>query len=139
MAFLLNSLRPYGADLQKLVLLDYALVYSEDLGGPPSIHTPIPQRNSEVFARRHLIEQGLYLMSVKGVVAAEYADEGIVYLAGRNCRQLVQGFTSTYARQLELRADWVASEFGLVSTDALNHRFELEGRRWGAEFGDLLN
>lgn len=42
MVYLLNSLHPAGADLQKLVLLDYAIVYSNDLGGPPSLHTPVP-------------------------------------------------------------------------------------------------
>ena len=37
MVYLLNSLQPTGADLQKLVLLDYAIVYSHDLDGPPSL------------------------------------------------------------------------------------------------------
>lgn len=36
MVYLLNSLQPAGADLQKLVLLDYAVVYSDDLGGLPA-------------------------------------------------------------------------------------------------------
>ena len=31
MVYLLNSLQPIGADLQKLVLLDYAIVYSDDI------------------------------------------------------------------------------------------------------------
>lgn len=34
MVYLLFALRPNGADLQKLVLLDYAIVYSHDVGGP---------------------------------------------------------------------------------------------------------
>lgn len=36
MVYLLFALRPGGADLQKLVLLDYAIVYSEDVGGLPA-------------------------------------------------------------------------------------------------------
>ncbi|MBO7804382.1 threonine transporter RhtB [Burkholderia pseudomallei] len=139
MAFLLYALRPKVADLQKLVLLDYALVYSADLDGPSSLHTPVPQRNSEVFTRRDRIEEGLYLMSVKGVVVAEYDNDGIVYIAGPRCRQLVQAFTSRYARELEERARWVAETFGPVTSDELTRRFDQEGRRWGAEIGDLLN
>ncbi|MFY1959003.1 ABC-three component system middle component 2 [Achromobacter xylosoxidans] len=59
MVYLLQALAPYGADLQKLVLLDYAIVYSEDLDGPSSLHTPIPYRGTELMSRRELIEQGL--------------------------------------------------------------------------------
>ena len=139
MAFILHALRPRVADLQKLVLLDYALVYSADLKGPPSLHTPVPQRSSEVYTRRDRIEEGLYLMSAKGVVTADFNDDGIVYLAGPRCRQLVNAFTSRYARELEQRADWVAGTFGDVSSDSLAQRFDTEGRRWGAEIGDLLN
>lgn len=139
MAFVLQALRPKVADLQKLVLLDYALVYSADLDGPSSLHTPVPQRNSEVFTRRDRIEEGLYMMSVKGVVVAEYDSEGIVYLAGPRCRQLVHAFTSKYARELEARALWVAKTFGDVTSEDLTRRFDREGRRWGAEIGDLLS
>ena len=57
MVYLLNSLQPAGADLQMLVLLDYAIVYSDDLGGPPSLHTPVPYRGSEYMSRRDLIAQ----------------------------------------------------------------------------------
>jgi hypothetical protein len=137
MAFILHALRPRVADLQKLVLLDYALIYSGDLGGPSSIHTPVPQRNSEVYTRRDRIEEGLYLMSRKGVVAASFTDEGITYSAGIQCRQLVNALTSAYARELQARSFWLASEFGDISSEALTLRFDREGHRWGAEFSDL--
>lgn len=139
MAFLLQALRPRGADLQKLVLLDYALVYSADLAGPDSLHTPVPQRTGEVFSRRDRIEEGLYMMSLKGVITAEYDVNGIVYLAGPRCRQLVQAFTSEYAHELESRAHWVAEIFGNVSSDELTEHFDKEGRRWSAEIADLQN
>ncbi|MHB1188839.1 ABC-three component system middle component 2 [Thiobacillus sp.] len=53
MAYLLSALAPGGADLQKLVLLDYAIVYSGDLGGPSSLHTPVPYRGAELFIHGH--------------------------------------------------------------------------------------
>ncbi len=67
MVYLLSAMRPGGADLQKLILLDYAVVYSGDLGGPDSLHTPVPYRGSELLSRRTLIEQGLHLMSSRGL------------------------------------------------------------------------
>jgi hypothetical protein len=139
MAFLLQALRPRTADLQTLVLLDYALVYSADLDGPSSLHTPVPQRNSEVYARRALIEEGLYLMSLKGIVSADFGEDGIVYLAGPRCRQLVNAFTSRYALELERRATWVADAFGDTSFDELTRVFDVEGQRWGAEFADIIS
>ncbi len=137
MAFILHALRPRVADLQKLVLLDYALIYSGDLGGPSSLHTPVPQRNSEAYTRRDRIEEGLYLMSRKGVVLATFTDAGIVYCAGDQCRQLVYALTSSYARELEARSVWIATEFGGASPEELMARFDREGHRWGAEFSDL--
>src|SRR5688500_11725833 len=81
MVYLLCALRPLTADLQKLVLLDYAIVYSSDIGGPPSLHTPVPYRGGELLSRRDLIEQGLYLMSTRGLVDATVDESGIEYRA----------------------------------------------------------
>jgi hypothetical protein len=133
MAMLLLALRPGSAYLQKLVLLDYAMVYSADLGGPPSLHTPVPQRGNELFSRRGRIQQGLYLMSSKGIVDVAFPDEGILYAAGPTCRSLVTALTCDYFRELELRAAWVATAFGNSTIEELTDRLELEGRRWGAE------
>lgn len=133
MATLLLALRPNYADLQKLVLLDYVMVYSADLGGPPSLHPPIPHRGNELFSRRGRIQQGLYLMSSKGIVDVDFLDEGIVYKAGSNCRLLVTSLSSPYFRELEERAGWVAETFGHSSNEELTDRLQLDGRRWGAE------
>ncbi len=133
MVFLLYAMRPRSADLQKLVLLDYALVYSADLGGPDSLHTPVPQRGSEIYTRRSRIQDGLYLMSCKGLVNARFEADGVAYYAGEKCRLMVAGLTTPYGRLLEDRATWVAQGFGQWQTEALTKHFEKEGRRWGAE------
>ena len=39
--YLLMSMYPRKADLQKLVYLDYATIYSADFQGPSSLHTPV--------------------------------------------------------------------------------------------------
>lgn len=134
MAMLLLAIRPERADLQKLVLLDYALVYSADLGGPSSLHTPVPQRGSELFSRRSRIQQGLYLMSSKEVVEVSFSKEdGIEYGAGRACRTFVTALTYEYFRQMEVRAAWVADSFGKSTSNQLTEIWEREGRFWGAE------
>ena len=134
MVYLLNSLQPAGADLQKLVLLDYAIVYSDDLGGPPSLHTPVPYRGSEYLSRRDLIAQGLYLMSTRGLVAVAMDETGITYFAGDNARTMVGALTSPYLRELEGRCQWAAATFTPLSSRDMTERFAQQGHLWGAEF-----
>ena len=134
MVYLLNALQPTGADLQKLVLLDYAVVYSDDLGGPPSLHTPVPYRGSEYLSRRDLIAQGLYLMSTRGLVAVSMDNTGITYFAGDTARTMVGALTSPYLRELEGRCRWAAETFAILSSREMTERFAQQGHLWGAEF-----
>lgn len=134
MVYLLNSLHPAGADLQKLVLLDYAVVYSNDLGGPPSLHTPVPYRGGEYLSRRDLIAQSLYLMSTRSLVAVAMDETGITYSAGANARSMVGALMSPYLRELEQRCEWAAATFSQVSSRDLTSSFAEKGHLWGAEF-----
>jgi len=132
MVYLLFHLRPGGADLQTLVLLDYAIIYSGDIGGPVSLHTPVPFRNAEIFARRERIEQGLYLMSTKGLVDVEVCDHGFKYIAGSSSFTLVGSLSSGYWRKLAERCAWVANRYG-EHPERLMEEFGQSGHRWGAE------
>lgn len=133
MVYLLSSLFPRKADLQKLVLLDYAVVYSGDFGGPDSLHTPVPFRGNELYSRRELIQQGLYLMSTKGLVNAVHDEAGISFSAGENSRTIVDSIQASYAVNLEHRCEWVAMQFGNVDSIELTDQFNEKGHRWGAE------
>ncbi|MCK3864751.1 MULTISPECIES: ABC-three component system middle component 2 [Pseudomonas] len=133
MVYLLSALRPEGADLQKLVLLDYAIVYSSDVGGPDSLHTPVPFRNAELFSRRERIEQGLYLMSTRGLVDVVLDDRGMTYVAGPSSFTMVGSLSSKYWRELETRCRWVATRFGAKESSALQSEFAEKGHLWGAE------
>jgi len=133
MVYLLGALAPEGADLQKLVLLDYAIVYSGDLGGPSSLHTPVPYRGTELLSRRELIEQGLYLMSTRGLVDARMDANGITYFAGPAVRTMTTALTSVYLHELEARCHWAAGEFGAADSIQLMAQFASSGHLWGAE------
>jgi hypothetical protein len=133
MVYLLFALRPGGADLQKLVLLDYAIVYSQDVGGPTSLHTPVPYRNGELFSRRERIEQGLYVMSTRGLVDVEIDDRGLTYVAGASSFTMVGSLSSKYWREMQERCLWVAKRFGSASSSDLLNLFAESGHLWGAE------
>lgn len=133
MVYLLFALRPGGADLQKLVLLDYAIVYSQDVGGPASLHTPVPYRNAELFSRRERIEQGLYLMSTRGLVDVVLDDRGMTYIAGASSFSMVGSLSSRYLRELQERCTWAAERFGKTNSTELLNLFSESGHLWGAE------
>lgn len=133
MVYLLFALRPGGADLQKLVLLDYAIVYSQDVGGPTSLHTPVPYRNAELFSRRERIEQGLYIMSTRGLVDIVLDERGMTYIAGSSSFTMVGSLSSKYWRDLQERCTWVAEQFGQASSTELLNLFAESGHLWGAE------
>lgn len=133
MVYLLQALSPRGADLQKLVLLDYAIVYSADLNGPSSLHTPVPFRGAELMSRRELIEHGLYLMSTRGLVTATSSVDGITYFAGEVARVMTGALTSSYLRELEQRCRWAAEQYGQADSTELTAQFAESGHLWGAE------
>lgn len=133
MVYLLSAIHPHGADLQKLVLLDYAIIYSGDLGGPRSLHTPVPFRGTELLSRRELIEQGLYLMSTRGLVDATMDASGITYFAGPSALTLVGSLTSPYFLQLEERCRWATTTFFGKNSADLVADFAEQGHLWGAE------
>lgn len=137
MVYLLNSLQPMGADLQKLVLLDYAIVYSDDLDGPVSLHTPVPYRGGEYLSRRDIIVQGLYLMSTRGLVNAEMDGTGITYFAGDAARAMVGALTSPYLRELKMRCEWAVTKFAKLNSLKMTEMFAEHGHLWGAEFASM--
>jgi hypothetical protein len=103
------------------------------LGGPERLHTPVLFRGSELLSRRLLIEEGLHLMSSRGLVTARMDDEGITYIAGPTALSLVGSVTAPYFTSLLRRCEWAASLFGQTDSDALTRRFTEDGHRWGAE------
>lgn len=133
MVYLLSAMRPCAADLQKLVLLDYAVVYSGDLGGPKSLHTPVPYRGNEMLSRRALIEESLHLMSTRGLVDARLDEQGINYIAGPNALALVGSAAAPYFTQLADRCQWAAERFAQIDSVRLTQEFSEMGHRWGAE------
>lgn len=133
MVFILLALYPRKADLQRLVYLDYAAIYSEDLGGPPSLHTPVPLRGAEYLSRRELIEAGLYLMASKGLVDVGANDQGIWYCAGENAASLISLIGGSYGKELQERCKWVAQEMAELGDDGLKDAFGHRSLYWGAQ------
>jgi len=134
MIYILMSVYPRALDLQQLLFLDYAAIYSGDLGGPESLHTPVPLRGAEYTTRRAVIEQGLYIMSMRRFIDVKFGDSGIEYQAGENASAMLGIIGGSYSLKLKERCDWVATKLGDLSAVELQKLFTREGHRWGAEF-----
>jgi len=53
---------PARLDLNRLVLLDHGLLHSADLGGPKSLHPPVPLRSGELGMKRERIQHGMEVL-----------------------------------------------------------------------------
>lgn len=134
MVYLLMALYPRKVDLQRLVYFDYAAIYSSDLGGPESLHTPVPLRGGEYASRRAVIEEGLYLMASRSLVEVEAGPFGISYRLGENGPALAGLIGGEYPRELYKRCQWVAETLGDKDDKTLENMFGARGVLWGAEF-----
>src|SRR3546814_12270520 len=61
-ALILDAARPRSFDLAHLTWLDHLVVHTADIGGPPSLHPDIPQRDGELLVRRRHVQAGLVLL-----------------------------------------------------------------------------
>jgi hypothetical protein len=87
----LAAAHPRSFDLQRLIAFDYLLVHTGDIGGPDSLHPPVPLHSAELLVRRRLVEQALLLMMTRDLVRREASADGIRYCAGEtplpSCRR----------------------------------------------------
>ena len=132
---LLIESHPRPLDLQRLVILDYLLVHSGDVvDGPDSLHPASPLRAGEGAIRRDLVQQGLYLMSSKGLVARTVDELGIRYVAEDLAPSLADAFLSPYVHVLRQRARWVVETMGSMPDSEANAMFGQTIERWRSEF-----
>lgn len=126
---------PEALDLQQLVTLDYFIIHSGDVdGGPESIHPPSPLRSGEVAIRRGLIEDGLKLYRMRGLISQEMLSVGIAYVAEDSAAAFLDAFKSPYVEQLRQRAEWVVATFGVLNAEELGRVLKDSFLKWRTEF-----
>ena len=136
--FVLAATAPRAADLQRLISYDYLLVHSGDVpDGPQSLHPAMPFRGSEWLVRRDVVARGLDLMFARELVSKEFMPEGIFYAGNDLSRAFVGLLRTAYARELGVRASWIAERFTPLSDGSLTMFMTENVGRWGAEFDRL--
>jgi hypothetical protein len=131
---LLVSSFPREHDLSRLVQYDYLAVHSEDAGGPPSLHQPLPLRSNELLVRRGIVERGLLLMASAGLVRRIPRETGIVFTANEEAGSFVSNLHSDYLEGIKKRANWVVETFDSLSGSELNRVIKGLFEAWTTEF-----
>ena len=132
---LLAEAYPTRLDLNRLVILDYMMLYSGDIpNGPASLHPPSPLRAGEVTVRRGLIEQGLHLFATKGLVSRHAGEFGFAYSAQDIVPTFLDALSSAYSAALRERASWAVHRISGLTDDQVHQLFEQTIGRWKTEF-----
>lgn len=121
--------------LQRLVILDYLLIHSDDIeGGPPGLHPKTPHRSAEILVRRGVLLEGLILYQSRNLIECAFEPEGIFYRATEGSAAFLDALDSANVVDLRERASWIADRFSDQSDMALRFLVEEGIGRWGAEF-----
>ena len=131
---LLAEAFPNHLDLNRLVLLDHGLLHSADIGGPESLHPPLPIRAGEFGVKRRTIRNGLAVVVRAGLVQVEMADDGIRFVASDDAEAFVGLLASDYAQALHNRASWVVEHLGELDESALRQQMREAFAHWTEEF-----
>ncbi len=125
---------PQAYDLQKLVIFDYMVVHTGDMGGPESLHPQLPLRSKELLVRRQLVENGLLLMMSRNLIERIADSSGLIYRAGELSETFLNSLTAPYLKELRKRAAWVVNTYGDMNEESLRQTTRRFFEGWIEEF-----
>ncbi|MDA2809943.1 hypothetical protein O4J56_04775 [Nocardiopsis sp. RSe5-2] len=128
---------PEHLDLNRLVLLDHGLLHSADLGGPESLHPPVPIRAGELGIKRELVQGGVEVLVRSGLAQMETGSDGIRFWASENAEGFARLLETEHACALSSRAAWVVNHFANLSDDAMRETMRTVSGHWAEEFGHI--
>jgi hypothetical protein len=121
-------------DAEKLMYLDYLSLNTADVGGPESINAPIPKRGVQVYSRKDLVQKGLVYLLSKELIDVNTTESGFSYSITKAGKIFLELFTTKYFNDLQNRATWVTSRWGLMSNGELKSYIDSNLALWGGEF-----
>jgi hypothetical protein len=132
---ILTASFPNAATIDRLSLLDYLVVHTDDLdGGPPGINPKTPHRAVGILVRRESIQAGVALLQTRGLVRQRFDSDAVRFAATDSAGSFVDAMTSPYASKLRSRASWLADRLGMMEDADLQRLVAENLGRWGAEF-----
>ena len=101
--------------IDELVSLDYALLYSGELGGPKSLHPALPNHIAEIAHRREYLPKALNLFIQKGVITVEAKDTGYYYSSNERTLDFVSCLQQPYFKKAWIILDWISENYQWLS------------------------
>jgi len=133
----LHASFPRELDIQRLTALDYLIVRTSLLqGGPNDLHPSTPVMTPVTQVRRKAVYAGLDLMITRELVERTITERGIYYRAGEYSSFFVEALTTSYARQMLHRAEWIADYFKGYDDETFETLMSDLLGNWVAEFQD---
>lgn len=125
---------PRQLDVDRLVLMDYCLLHSADLGGPESVLPAISTRGGELGIKRSVLEHGLQVMARARMIDVVASTEGLTYRASEAAAPFLRLVSSPLLDRLTEVALWAVTDFGDLSTDGIRERIRLISNQWSEQW-----
>ena len=94
--------------LDELVILDYALLYSREFGGPDNLHPALPNHIAEIAHRRDVMPQSLSFLSKRGLIQMIVDESGYYYSSNESTIDFISCLQSPYFKKSWLRLNWIS-------------------------------
>lgn len=120
-SFILTCFSDRELDLDRLVFLDYALLYAREFGGPLNLHTDLPNKVAEIIRRREIFPGALKLFISKGLILSIANSDGIFFKASENTPQYVGCLKSEYFKNLWTNLFWLEENFDLIDSQRIGY------------------
>lgn len=122
------------SSIHRLIILDHLALNTFDIGGPASLHAPVPNRGVQVFSRKEVIEQSINLLISKDLLEIEPSNNGIEYKITIYGEKYLTFFESRYFNLLVERVNWVTQKFNVMNDEELGKFIRSNISKWGEEF-----
>lgn len=113
-ALILSSVEGEKFDIDELVLLDYALLYSSEFNGPSNLHPAVPNHLAEIAQRRELLPKSLLFFIKKGLIDVRYDEKGKSFCANENTNSFVSCLNSSYFIKIWERLSWLSENYDWI-------------------------
>lgn len=124
---------PRELDIDRLVLMDYCLLRSEDLGGPVSVLPSVSTRGGELGIKRSVLEHGIQVMSRAGLIDVVVSPEGLNYRASEAATPFLRLVSSPLLDRLTQVAEWAVGDFGDLPATGIRERIRLISNQWSEQ------
>ncbi|WP_215396302.1 ABC-three component system middle component 2 [Rheinheimera oceanensis] len=93
--------------LDDLVLLDYALLYSNEFDGPDNLHPALPNHVAEIAHRREMLPKAIDFLLKRGLIRLAVKPDGHYYESNQSTIEFVSCLQSPYYKKAWIRLNWI--------------------------------